>query len=129
MQIPSCCPHCDAPFSWEVDLSVERELAWAAPNSPAFLFRCASCGEAVRIRFDWRLERGTAPRALLLVEGCPHGCGARLGLRLEPDDPWALGTAWPDEDRVLGGYRCPRCDGEGRLVIRPVVEAAGEAGK
>ena len=64
--------------------------------------------------------RGAAPR-ILLVDRCPHGCGARLGLQLDPDDPWALGVAWPDEERVLGGYRCPTCDGEGRLQIRPVV--------
>ena len=137
MEIPSTCPHCGEPHVWELDLAVDRELAWAAPDGPGFLFCCASCQGSVRIGFTWRLEQGEAPRRLqlvggatpsppapsiLLVDHCPHGCGARLGLQLEPDDPWATGRVWPDEPRVLGGYRCPRCDGEGRLVIQPVVE-------
>lgn len=141
MQIPSTCPHCDEPHVWELDLTVDRELAWAAPEGPGFFFRCASCQRLVRVGFNWRLERGAAPRQLrlvgdaapspplpriLLVDHCPHGCGARLGLQLEPDDPWATARVWPDEPRVLGGYRCPRCDGEGRLVIRPVLEPAEE---
>jgi hypothetical protein len=57
------------------------------------------------------------------VECCPHGCGLRLGLQLDPDDPWAASRVWPDEPQVLGGYRCPRCDGEGRLAIWPELTA------
>jgi len=136
MEIPSCCPHCDEPYRWEIDLSVDRELAWMAPNSPGFAFLCASCGGQVEITFDWKLEQGSDPRRLLLVGGptplrphpcillvdlCPHGCGAKLGLQLDPEDPWAQGVAWPDESVVLGGYRCPSCDGEGRLRIQPLV--------
>jgi hypothetical protein len=144
MEIPACCPRCDEPFCWELDLTVDRELAWAAPNSPAFTFLCTSCQGPVRITFAWSLERGSAPRHLrlvgepgqqpeipciLLVDHCPHGCGTRLGLRLEPGDPWALGRVWPDESQILGGYRCPSCDGEGRLRIQPVIEApAGDLG-
>jgi len=137
LKIPACCPRCDEPLVWELDLEVEQELAWAAPSAPGFLFRCSACHSLVRVTFAWRLEQGSDPRALtlaggatsapaapriLLVDRCPHGCGARLGLQLDPDDPWARGQVWPDEPRVLGGYRCPTCDGEGRLVIRPVVE-------
>ena len=141
MEIPSCCPHCDEPYRWEIDLKVDRELAWMAPNSPGFAFLCAHCGGQVEVTFDWSLEQGSDAHRLLLVGGatplrprpnillvdlCPHGCGAKLGLQLDPDDPWARGVAWPDESRVLGGYRCPRCDGEGRLRIQPVVSAAAE---
>jgi hypothetical protein len=139
MQIPACCPSCDEAFVWELDLTVDRELAWEAPHAPGFLFQCEKCQARVRITFAWHLEQGSAPRPLqlvggatpapempriLLVDRCPHGCGARLGLQLDPDDPWARGQVWPDEPRVLGGYRCPTCDGEGRLVIQPVVEEA-----
>ena len=141
MEIPACCPACDEPFVWELDLRVDRELAWAAPHGPAFTFSCSSCAAAVTIAFAWRLERGEDPRRLqlvggatpsppapriLLVDRCPHGCGARLGLQLDPDDPWAAGRVWPDEPRVLGGYRCPRCDGEGRLAIWPLLERGEE---
>lgn len=116
---------------------MDRELAWAAPNAPSFSFLCEACQEMVRITFTWNLEQGSDPRPLrlvggpsevrpepriLLVDHCPHGCGARLGLQLDPDDPWATGQVWPDEPRILGGYRCPRCDGEGRLRILPLVE-------
>jgi hypothetical protein len=136
VEIPACCPHCDEPACWEIDLTVDRELAWAAPHGPSFVFRCTSCDNLVQISFDWQLERGSDPRPLklvggptpeppapriLLVDHCPHGCGARLGLQLEPEDPWATTRVWPDEPRILGGYRCPRCDGEGRLRIQPVV--------
>jgi hypothetical protein len=136
VEIPACCPACDEPFVWELDLTVDRELAWAAPDGPAFTFQCAGCQALVQIAFAWRLERGSDPRQLqlvggatpsrpvpriLLVERCPHGCGLRLGLQLEPDDPWAASRVWPDEPQVLGGYRCPRCDGEGRLAIWPVL--------
>lgn len=135
-EVPATCPHCDAPYRWEVDLHVEQELAWCAPAGPAFAFRCQACGGAVEITLRWRLEQGSHPRHLrllggptpldeapciLLVDRCPHGCGALLGLRLEPDDPWARGVAWPDAEQTLGGYRCPRCDGEGRLCLLPVV--------
>ena len=140
MEIPSVCPHCDAPYRWELSLAVERELAWRAPDGPAFLFACAGCGGIVSISFAWSLVQGSDPRHLrlaggpadlqespriMLVDACPHGCGAQLGLQLDPDDPWARDTVWPDEDRVMGGYRCPRCDGEGVLQIRPMV-AVGE---
>jgi hypothetical protein len=137
MEIPACCPHCAHPYCWELDLRVERELAWASPHAPAFTFLCAACSQPVRITFVWRLEQGSDPRPLrlvggphslspevpriLLVDDCPHHCGARLGLQLDPDDPWAQGRAWPDEPQILGGYRCPRCDGEGRLWIQPLV--------
>ena len=142
MQIPSCCPFCDEPFVWELQLAVDRELAWAAPDAPGFLFQCERCQGQVRITFVWRLEQGSAPRTLqlvgaktpspaepriLLVDHCPHGCGARLGLQLDPDDPWARGQVWPDEPRVLGGYRCPTCDGEGRLVIHPTIQGHAES--
>lgn len=142
MEIPSCCPHCDEPYRWEVSLQVDQELAWMAPGAPAFTFVCTNCQGRVEVAFEWGLERGSAPRRLtlaggptplhpqpriLLVAECPHGCGSRLGLQLEPDDPWALGVVWPDESRVLGGYRCPGCDGEGRLRIQPLVRAADSA--
>ncbi len=142
MEIPSCCPHCDEPYRWEIDLHVDRELAWAAPNGPAFAFQCAHCEELVEITFQWNLEQGSDPRRLtlvggptaqpsrpciLLVDRCPHGCGARLGLQLDPDDPWARDVAWPDESVVLGGYRCSRCDGEGLLRIQPVVGVVAQA--
>jgi hypothetical protein len=138
MEVPSCCPHCDAALRWELQLSVDRELGWQHPNAPSFLFRCQRCGGQLEITFRWRLQRGSDPRRLQLVGGatpqaplprivlvdrCPHGCGTRLGLQLDPDHPWARGVVWPDEDRVLGGYRCPTCDGEGQLVIRPLVVA------
>ena len=42
-------------------------------------------------------------------------------MQLLPDDPWATGQVFTDEERTLGGYRCPRCDGAGRLVIRPTI--------
>jgi len=140
MEVPACCPICDEPFRWELDLAVEQEIAWMAPNAPAFAFCCAGCGGHVEITFRWSLERGDHPRALtlvggatplpsspqiLLVDRCPHGCGLKLGLQLSPDHPWAWGVSWPDEADVIGGYRCPRCDGEGRLRICPVVQAGG----
>jgi hypothetical protein len=133
MEVPGCCPHCEEPFIWELDLRVERELGWAAPHAPAFNFRCASCQGAVQVRLGWSLERGSDPRPLrlvggpapaaaapciLLVDGCPHDCGARIGLQLDPGDPLLRGRAWPDQPLVLGGYRCPRCDGEGRLRVQ-----------
>lgn len=138
MEVPSVCPHCDEPALWELDLRVDEEIAWAAPHGPRFRFACPACEQLLAITFDWSLEQGQAARRLqlvggasasppqatiLLVDRCPHGCGLQLGLQLTPDDPWAHGRNWPDEDRVLGGYRCPRCDGEGRLRVRPVVEA------
>lgn len=137
MEIPSVCPHCDAPYRWELSLAVDQELAWRAPGAPAFLFACAECEGLVSLTFAWSLAAGSDPRPLrlaggpteleeapriLLVDGCPHGCGATLGLQLDPDDPWANDTVWPVEERVLGGYRCPRCDGEGILNIFPVVD-------
>ena len=139
MEVPACCPYCDQPFVWEVDLHVDRELGWEAPNAPAFLFRCAGCQGTVRVLLGWSLERGSDPRPLrlvggpapleaaphiLLVDRCPHGCGARIGLELDADDPGLGGRAWPDQPRILGGYRCPRCDGEGRLRLLVEVSAA-----
>ncbi len=138
MEVPSICPHCGEAYRWEVSLAVDQELAWQAPAAPRFLFACAGCEGIAAVTFAWSLEQGEDPRRLqlaggpteleprpkiLLVDRCPHGCEALLGLQLEADDPWAQGTAWPDEEHVLGGYRCPRCDGEGLLKIRPVVEA------
>ena len=142
VDVPACCPRCAEPFCWEIDLRVERELAWAAPRGPAFLFRCAACGAAVRVELRFQLERGAHPRPLrlvggaapcppvsciLLVDGCPHDCGARLGLQLDPDDPGTSVRLWPDEPLLLGGYRCPRCDGEGRLRLQAAVSADGES--
>lgn len=139
MEVPSVCPHCDEALLWEVEVAVPEELAWAAPQAPRFLFACPRCDETVAVTFAWSLERGAAARqlqlvggasahpprpAIVLVDVCPHGCKTKLGLQLTPDDPWTQDRNWPDEDRILGGYRCPRCDGEGRLRIRPVVEAA-----
>jgi hypothetical protein len=133
LEVPACCPHCDETFLWSVSLAVDRELAWAAPHAPLFLFRCAACSGAVRITFEWALRRGSDPRPLrivggpsplspapriLLVDTCPHGCGTRLGLQLEPEEPGAELRAWPDQPLVLGGYRCPSCDGEGVLSLR-----------
>jgi hypothetical protein len=142
VEVPACCPCCDEPFVWELDLHVDRELGWEAPNAPAFLFRCARCQSAVRVRLGWSLERGSDPRPLRLVGGptqlragrphivlvhhCPHGCGARVGLELDPDDPGMGGRAWPDQPLILGGYRCPRCDGEGRLRVQVEVSAGSE---
>jgi hypothetical protein len=109
VDVPSCCPRCGEPFCWVVGFSIDREVAWAAPHGPAFLFRCAACEDALGIAFTWRLERGSDPRPLrlvgggtslpakpciLLVDQCPHGCGAKLGLQLEPDDPGLAGTVW-----------------------------------
>ena len=142
MEIPSVCPHCLAPYRWELSLAVEQELAWRAPEAPSFLFACAACEGEVSLTFAWRLALGSDPRPLrlaggptaleaspriMLVDLCPHGCGATLGLQLDPDDPWARGTVWPDEEKVLGGYRCPRCDGEGILNIFPVVKCGDTA--
>ncbi len=137
MEVPCCCPRCGAPFRWELSLELDREIAWQAPHAPAFAFRCQACDAAVELSFRWALERGDHPRPLrvvggpapqaaapgiLLVHPCPHGCGQRLGLQLSADLPWAQGVVWPDEDRVIGGFRCPRCDGEGRLRISPRLE-------
>ena len=69
MEVPACCPYCDQPFVWEVDLHVDRELGWEAPNAPAFLFRCAGCQGTVRVLLGWSLERGSDPRPLRLVGG------------------------------------------------------------
>jgi len=136
VEVPATCPHCEAAFIWEVDLRVDRELAWAAPEGPAFRFRCEACDGEVRVALGFGLERGADPRPLrlvggpsslpsrpqiLLVDHCPHGCGARLGLELDADDPGTRQRAWPDAPLVLGGYRCPRCDGEGRLFIQVAV--------
>lgn len=141
MEVPAPCPHCGVPFVWDMDFAVEREIAWQAPQAPRFRFRCTSCEAFVVVTFSWKLEAGAAPRTLriageaaslppaprmLLVDSCPHGCGLRLALRLEPDDPWAQSSVTPQEDRVLGGYRCPRCDGEGRLRIRALVQRSRE---
>ncbi len=119
-------------------MAVDQELAWQAPGAPRFLFACAGCEGVVAVTFAWSLEQGSDPRHLrlaggpteveespriLLVDRCPHDCGALLGLQLDPEDSWANDTVWPDKNRVLGGYRCPRCDGEGVLKICPVVEA------
>jgi len=97
VEVPATCPHCEAAFIWEVDLRVDRELAWAAPEGPAFRFRCEACDGEVRVALGFGLERGADPRPLrlvggpsslpsrpqiLLVDHCPHGCGARLGLEL-----------------------------------------------
>lgn len=137
MEVPSICPHCEEPFVWQLNLRVETELGWRHPEAPRFWFRCASCEGLLFVTFTWHLERGHGSRPLqlvhgrlprpavpciILVDGCPHGCGTLLGMQLDPEDPWAIGTAWPDEDQILGGYRCPVCDGEGCLVIRPSVE-------
>lgn len=138
MRVPACCPHCDEPFSWELSLAVPQELGFAHPDAPGFLFQCTACQKPVRITFAWRLERGNHPRhlqlvggasaaavqpRLILVQHCPHDCGTRLGLQLDPDDPQLSGVVWPDTPLVLGGYRCPKCDGEGRLWMQMVVEA------
>jgi hypothetical protein len=141
MEVPACCPRCGAAYVWELGLAVDRELAWAAPDALCFRFRCASCAGEVRVGFAWQLERGSAARPLrlvggpaplpaspriLLVDHCPHGCGARLALQLEPDDPLLAGRVWPHpphQPLVLGGYRCPRCDGEGRLRLAVEVSA------
>ncbi len=139
MEVPACCPHCETPFSWEVNLAVEEEIGWAAPQAPSFLFQCDACQELVRITLSWQLKRGATPRHLELVGGpsprppspqiiladsCPHGCGAPLGLQLDPHDPLLAGQVWPDQALVLGGYRCPGCDGEGVLEVLPVVTPA-----
>jgi hypothetical protein len=141
VEVPSVCPLCGEAFVWEIDLATPRELAWRAPFAPGFLFACAACGAAVRVTFEWRLEAGSDPRPLrlvppasrpdperprlLLVDACPHGCATLLGFELDPADPaLASDRFWPDEARTLGGYRCPRCDGEGLLVLRPLVEPA-----
>jgi hypothetical protein len=135
MDVPACCPHCDTACVWDVELKVERELAWEHPHGPAFPFRCPHCERVLRITFDWQVERGADPRslrvvaatarppepAILLVHPCPHGCGARLGLQLRADDPWAAQPLWPDDPSILGGYRCPTCDAECVLRLRPVV--------
>jgi hypothetical protein len=144
VEVPACCPHCDDPLSWELIFHVSEEIGFAAPHAPAFLFRCATCMGLVRVSFHWALEAGADPRPLrlvdktntaapllpriILVDDCPLGCGARLGLQLDPEDPTLGGKAWPDETLILGGYRCPKCDGEGRLALRPLVEAVMESG-
>ena len=139
MEVPAPCPYCGQEFVWELGFDVPAEIAWAAPQSPRFRFLCEACEALTVVTFAWKLEAGAAPRRLrlaggassnspeprmLLVDYCPHGCELRLGLCIEPDDPWAESRIEPDEDRVLGGYRCPRCDGEGRLRIRVLVEKA-----
>ena len=139
MEVPAPCPHCGTQFVWEVDLAIPAEIAWAAPQAPRFRYQCASCQKLVVVTFAWSLEAGAAARPLrlagggsgqppapriLLCDHCPHGCGLHLGLRLEPDDPWATARVEPGVETVLGGYRCPRCDGEGRLRIAVMVEAA-----
>lgn len=138
MDLRAACPRCREEHTWEPSFVVEEELAWAAPEGPALLFRCR-CQGLVRIGLRFNLERGSDPRPLrlvggatpaparpciLLVDRCPHGCGAKLGLQLEADDP-VLASAQLDADEplVLGGYRCPRCDGEGRLRIVFAVES------
>ncbi|MCA9669170.1 MAG: hypothetical protein KC503_26420 [Myxococcales bacterium] len=135
--VRAACPHCALSLVWDVDISVEREIAFAAPNSPRFPFACPSCSKLVAISFEWHLVVGDAPRrlevvggaarrpelepAILLVDECPHGCGCRLGLQLRSDDPWAQAAHDIDDIAVLGGYRCPRCDGEGILELGPVI--------
>lgn len=122
-----------------MELAVSAEIAWKAPQAPRFRFQCFACKGLLVVTFRWHLEAGADPRPLrlagdgaslpkvpriLLVDSCPHGCGLRLALRIEPDDPWAESRVDPDEEHILGGYRCPRCDGEGRLRICPTVEVA-----
>ncbi len=140
LEVPACCPGCGTALVWEVNIGVHREIAWAHPRGPIFPFDCPVCANRVEISFDWRLERGSDPRhlqlvvgrvrqdpadrCLLLVDRCPHGCGTKLALQLRPEDPFFRGRAWPDEVATLGGYRCPVCDGEGRLLLRPVVAPA-----
>lgn len=132
MDVSAACPHCKERFLWDVDLQVEQELAWRAPHSPRFPFHCPTCSGRVVLSFRWSLEPGANARPLrvvggsrsaplqscvLLVDHCPHGCGATLGLQIPPDDPWATEQVDAQIDHVLGGYRCPHCDGEGRLRI------------
>jgi hypothetical protein len=136
------CPRCAAPASWEIDLRVDRELGWAAPDGPRFLFRCPRCDADIAVALRWTLDRGSDPRPLrlvggptpspptpciLLVDRCPHGCGAKLGLQLDPQDPWTRSSARGDASIVAGGYRCPRCDGEGRLRLQLVVSLSSSA--
>ena len=68
----------------------------------------------------WPATRASEP-CILLVGACPHGCGTRLGLQLRADDPMTDDSYGPDEAKVLGGYRCTTCDGEGRLALQPIV--------
>jgi hypothetical protein len=141
MKIHVPCPSCGLSAEWEVDLAVERELAWREGSWPIFGFVCVRCHALLHLAIEWRVEPGGAPRPLfpweggggveppaprlVLVARCPHGCDQALGFRLEPRDPAFLGPPLEgDEELVLGGYRCPRCDGEGRLILCPTLELA-----
>jgi hypothetical protein len=144
MEIPAPCPSCGAQVVWEVDWRFAEETAWSEGNAPTFGFRCLECHSVVHIAFLWRVERGAAPRPLrlvvpsesgrapeplgLLVARCPHGCGLKLGFQLEPEDRWNRGSLRPGSELVIGGHRCPRCDGEGRVVLAPQISRA-QSGK
>lgn len=139
MQIRTSCPKCDFWADWEIELRVLEEIAWGEGYFPVFGFICARCDAPLHLHLIWRVEPGGGPRRLLpvggafgssepvarmvLVASCPHRCGRRLGFRLEPTDPMFQEPV-EAEELVLGGYRCPTCDGEGRLILHPTLRSA-----
>lgn len=140
MKVRANCPRCALLADWELDLHPPEELAWREGEAPTFGFACARCAAFLHLQLAWRVEVGAAARVvdlleaggpgeapaprLLLVADCPHQCGQRLGLRLDPDDPSLEGPLDDGAALVLGGYRCARCGGEGRLCLTPLLREA-----
>jgi hypothetical protein len=139
VNVRAACGACGLRADWEVDLHPAQELAWRSGEAPTFGFACARCGAFLHLSLRWRVEAGRAPRAdnlvtgggvaraeprLVLVCECPSQCGQRLGLRIEPDDPSLQGSLEEGREVVLNGYRCARCDSEGRLFLIPLLRLA-----
>lgn len=138
MQVRAICPECSLEADWEVDLQVEEEIAWREGSWPTFGFLCTRCQALLQLELRWKVTPGKGARKLwpissgsssdepvprlVLVAHCPHNCGKKLGFRLEPSDPSFASPLEHSKEVLLGGYRCPDCDGEGCLLLQPVLE-------
>ena len=67
------CPCCGQVFVWEVDLRLDREIAWSNGNWPTFGFLCAACQRKLLVAVEWQVEAGAAARRLTLIGRSQRG--------------------------------------------------------